>query len=120
MKESLKKWQGTAAVIGVDWGDSGKGRLIDDLAQNAQIIARFNGGSNTGHTVKNQYGKFALHIVPSGIFNQKAKSIIGRNVVVDLESLIEDELKQLKDAGISAKNLIIDEQATLTMPMVSN
>lgn len=108
--------KGTTAVIGVDWGDSGKGRLIDDLAQNAHIVARYNGGSNTGHTVKNQIGKFALHIIPSGIFNNKAINIIGRNVAVDLESLIEDEFKQLKEAGVSWENLKIDEQATLTMP----
>lgn len=116
MKKNLDHWQGTTAVIGVDWGDSGKGRLIDDLAQNAQIIARYNGGSNTGHTVKNRFGQFALHIVPSGIFNQKAVNIIGRNVVIDLESLVDDEFIQLKKAGVSWKNLKIDEQATLTMP----
>lgn len=115
-KKSLKLWQGTVAVIGVDFGDSGKGRLIDDLAQRAHIIARYNGGSNTGHTVQNTYGKFALHIIPSGIFNQKALNIIGRNVVVDLESLVEDEFHQLKSAKVSRENLRIDEQATLTMP----
>lgn len=116
MKKNLKNWQGTAAVIGVDWGDSGKGRLVDDLAQDADIVARYNGGSNTGHTVKNQFGKFALHIIPSGIFNQKATCIIGRGVALDLESLVEDEMLQLKKARISIKNLLIDEQATLTMP----
>jgi len=114
--KNLKNWQGAACVIGVDWGDSGKGRLIDDLAQNAQIVARYNGGSNTGHTVKNQYGKFALHIIPSGIFNKKAICIIGRGVALDLESLIEDEFKQLKKASVSWRNLKIDRQATLTMP----
>lgn len=113
---SLKKWQGVTAVIGVDWGDSGKGRLIDDLAQNADVVARFNGGSNTGHTVKNQYGKFALHIIPSGIFNKKAICAVGRGVAVDLESLIEDEFRQLNGAKVSWNNLRIDEQATLTMP----
>lgn len=115
-KSLLPNWKGVAAVIGVDWGDSGKGRLIDDLAQNASIVARYNGGSNTGHTVKNQFGKFALHIVPSGIFNQKAINIVGRGVAVDLESLIEDELKQLSAAKVNWDNLRIDEQATLSMP----
>lgn len=114
--KSLKTWQGIAAVIGVDFGDSGKGRLVDDLSQRAAIVARYNGGSNTGHTVKNQYGKFALHIIPSGIFNKKAICIVGRQVAVDLESLIEDEFAQLTKAGISWENLLIDEQATLTMP----
>src|SRR3972149_6249766 len=113
--KTLKNWQGTLAVIGVDWGDSGKGRLIDNLATRANIVARFNGGSNTGHTVKNQYGKFALHIIPSGIFNQKAKCLVGRNVVVDLESLVL-EMSVLAKAGVSYKNLLIDEQASLVMP----
>lgn len=103
-------------VIGIDWGDSGKGRLIDDLAQSADIVARFNGGSNTGHTVKNKHGKFALHIMPSGIFNPKATCLIGRGVALDLESLIEDEFAQLKRAKVSWKNLVIDRQCTLTMP----
>lgn len=116
MKNSLRNWQGVTAVIGVDFGDSGKGRLVDDLAQRADIVARFNGGSNTGHTVINDFGKFAFHIMPSGIFNQKAQNIIGRYVVVDLESLIEDEFKQLAKAKVSWKNLLLDEQATLTMP----
>lgn len=116
MKTNLKQLKGTSAVIGVDWGDSGKGRLIDDLAQNAHIVARYNGGSNTGHTVKNQYGKFALHIIPSGIFNKQALCIVGRGVVVDLESLIEDEFKQLQAKKVTYRNLRIDQQATLTMP----
>lgn len=116
MKKSLKKWQGVACVIGVDFGDSGKGRLIDDLAQTANIVARYSGGSNTGHTVKNKYGKFALHVMPSGIFNKKTICIIGRGVAVDLESLVDDEMRQLKKAKVSWKNLQIDEQATLTMP----
>ena len=114
-KKMLQSWQGTLAVIGVDWGDSGKGRLTDDLGARADIIARFNGGANTGHTVENQYGKFALHIIPSGIFNQKAKCLVGRNVAVDLESLVL-EMSALTKAGVSYKNLLIDEQASLVMP----
>lgn len=112
----LKNWQGTAAVIGVDFGDSGKGRIVDDLSKRAAIVARYNGGSNTGHTVQNQYGKFALHIIPSGIFNPKTLCLLGRGVAIDLESLIEDEFKQLKKAGVSWKKLIIDDAATLSMP----
>ena len=73
-KSKLSNWKGVAAVIGVDWGDSGKGRLIDNLAQTADVVARFNGGSNTGHTVNNQYGNFAFHIIPSGIFKPAASS----------------------------------------------
>ena len=113
--KSLKNWEGMLAIIGVDWGDSGKGRLTDDLSARADVIARFNGGANTGHTVENQYGKFALHIIPSGIFNQKAKCLVGRNVVVDLESLVL-EMSVLSKAGVSYKSLLIDEQASLVMP----
>lgn len=115
-KLSLKNWSGIAAVIGADWGDSGKGRLIDNLSQNADIVARYNGGSNTGHTIKNKYGNFAFHIMPSGIFNKSAICLVGRGVAVDLEVLIEDEFEQLKKAGVSWKNLIIDPRATITMP----
>lgn len=114
-KNTLKNWEGTIAVVGVDWGDSGKGRLVDDLSSRADIVARYNGGSNTGHTVKNDLGEFALHIMPSGIFNKNAQCLIGRNVAVDLESLVI-EMKTLKNAGVSYKNLIIDEQCSLTMP----
>ena len=114
-KQSLKNWSGITCVMGVDWGDSGKGRMIDDLSARADIIARYSGGSNTGHTVENQFGKFAFHIMPSGIFNQKAKCLIGRNVAVNLESLVK-EINVLKLAGISYKNLVIDENASLTMP----
>lgn len=116
MSRSLKNSKGVTAVIGVDWGDSGKGRIIDDLAQNADVAARFNGGSNTGHTIENNFGKFALHIIPSGIFNKKTICLVGRGVACDLESLVDDEFKQLKKAGVSWQNLIIDPSATLTMP----
>lgn len=112
--KSLQNWQGPLLIMGVDWGDSGKGRLIDDLSNRADFVARFAGGSNTGHTVENRFGKFALHIIPSGIFS-KAKCVIGKNVALDLESLIE-EMCQLDKAKISYKNLSIDEQASLTMP----
>lgn len=112
---NLKDWKGTIAVIGVDWGDSGKGRLVDDLAQRAHIVARYNGGSNTGHTVKNKFGQFALHIMPSGIFNQKATCLVGRNVAVDLESLVS-EMDTLDNHRISYNKLIIDKQCSLTMP----
>ena len=112
---SLKSWQGTTAVIGADWGDSGKGRLIDDLSGRADTVARYSGGSNTGHTIENDLGSFKFHIMPSGILNSKAKCLIGRNVAVNLQSLIL-EMADLDKKGISYKNLIIDENASLTMP----
>lgn len=114
-KSDLKNWSGTLAVIGVDFGDSGKGRLIDDLAERAHIVARYAGGANTGHTVINKWGKFALHIVPSGIFNERATCLVGRGVAVSCESL-SLELAQLKKVGVTYKNLVIDENASLTMP----
>lgn len=113
--KSLKNWIGVAVVMGVDWGDSGKGRMIDDLSKNAHVVARYNGGANTGHTVENQFGKFALHIMPSGIFNKNATCLVGRNVAVDLESLTE-EMAVLDKGKVSYKKLIIDEQAHLVMP----
>ena len=113
--KNLKNWEGTLAVIGVDWGDSGKGRLVDDLSTRAHVVARYNGGANTGHTVKNQAGEFALHIIPSGIFNKNAICLVGRNVAIDIESLIE-EMGALDNAGVSYAKLIIDEQSSLTMP----
>src|SRR3990167_3927877 len=115
VKKTLKNWQGMLAIIGVDWGDSGKGRLTDDLSARADVVARFNGGANTGLTVENQYGKFALHIMPSGIFNNKAICVIGRNVAVDLESLVF-EMSTLDKVDVSYKKLIIDEGASLVMP----
>src|SRR3989344_923020 len=114
-KETLQNWKGTVAVMGVDWGDSGKGRLVDDLASRADVVARYNGGSNTGHTVKNYAGEFAFHIMPSGIFNENATCLIGRNVAVDLQSLNE-EMNALDIASVSYSKLVIDEQAPLTMP----
>lgn len=113
--KTLKNWEGIAVVMGVDWGDSGKGRMIDDIGQNADVIARYNGGSNTGHTVENEFGKFALHIMPSGIFNQNAICLVGRNVAVDLECLV-DEMNDLDKAGVKYHKLVIDDQASLTMP----
>src|SRR3989338_8912402 len=110
----LKNWAGIIAVIGVDFGDSGKGRLIDDLANRAHVVARYAGGANTGHTVVNQYGKFAFHIIPSGIFNSKAICLVGRGAAVSCESLAF-EMEALRKAKVSYKNLIIDENASLTM-----
>ena len=113
-KNALKNWKGTACIIGLDFGDSGKGRLVDELATRAHIVARYNGGSNAGHTVKNKFGKFALHMMPSGIFNPKTTCLIGRGVAANLESLVL-EMEIVKKVGVSLKNLFIDEQATMTM-----
>ena len=86
-------------VMGSQWGDEGKGKIIDNLSGTSDYVVRFNGGNNAGHTIVNQYGKFAMHLVPSGIFHQKTKSIIANGVVLDLEVLIS-EIETIKKAGV--------------------
>ncbi|MSQ34093.1 MAG: adenylosuccinate synthase [Dehalococcoidia bacterium] len=103
------------AVIGGQWGDEGKGRVIDLLAENAEVVARFSGGANAGHTVVNQRGRFALHLVPSGIFNPQAICIIGNGVAVDPASLLE-EIATLQRAGVSTERLYVSDRAHLVMP----
>lgn len=98
------------AIVGAQWGDEGKGRLVDYFAQEADVVIRYQGGDNAGHTVINDYGKFALHIIPSGIFNPKALNVIGAGCVVNLEGFL-NEVEVLKDAGVNTDNLIIDPRA---------
>ncbi|MBI3953835.1 MAG: adenylosuccinate synthase [Chloroflexi bacterium] len=103
------------AVIGGQWGDEGKGRVIDLLAEQSDVVARFSGGANAGHTVVNQRGRFALHLVPSGIFNPEADCIIGNGVAVDPASLLE-EIESLQKASISTERLYISDRAQVVMP----
>lgn len=105
----------TIAIIGAQWGDEGKGKIVDYLAQKMDFVVRFNGGPNAGHTVLNEYGKFQLHLVPAGIFNRKTISIIGNGVAIDPEILIK-EIKELKKKGISSRNLKISDKAHLILP----
>lgn len=103
-------------VIGAQWGDEGKGKIIDFLAEESDYIVRFHGGNNAGHTIINSRGKFALHLIPSGIFNPKAKCIISNGVVID-PGVLTEEIKMLKKAGINPeKKLIISPRAHLIMP----
>ena len=103
-------------VVGAQWGDEGKGKIIDYLSVEADLIVRFHGGNNAGHTIVNSFGKFALHLIPSGIFNKKAKSIIANGVVIDPYILVE-EIKILKSAGVSLKGrLLISPRCHLIMP----
>ena len=83
------------AVVGAQWGDEGKGRIVDYMAQKADVVIRFQGGDNAGHTVVNDYGKFALHILPSGIFNPDTLNIVGTGTVVNPDQL-EKELGELR------------------------
>jgi adenylosuccinate synthase len=103
------------AVVGAQWGDEGKGRIIDYLAQNADVVIRFQGGDNAGHTVINEYGKHALHLIPSGIFNPQTQNIIGAGCVVNPQALLT-ELAALEKAGLKPDNLWISARAQMVMP----
>ena len=103
------------AVVGAQWGDEGKGRTVDYLAQHADLVIRFQGGDNAGHTVVNQFGEFKLHLIPSGIFSPKAISIIGNGVVVNPRVLL-DEMAALKQRGMATSRLFISDRAHLVMP----
>jgi len=103
------------AIVGAQWGDEGKGRIIDYLAQQADVVIRFQGGDNAGHTVINAYGKHALHLVPSGIFNPATQNIIGAGCVVNPQSLL-DEMAGLAAANVSLDNLWISARAQMVMP----
>jgi adenylosuccinate synthase len=103
------------AVVGAQWGDEGKGRIVDYLAQDAHMVIRFQGGDNAGHTVVNDYGKFALHLVPSGIFNPETTCLVGPGTVANLNTLSE-EVENLEEAGVSTDNLMVDRRAHLILP----
>lgn len=104
------------AVVGTQWGDEGKGRIVDYLAQEADMVIRFQGGNNAGHTVINNFGKFALHLLPCGIFNSKTVNIIGTGVVVNPEALWQ-EILMVKAAGVTVGyNLLISDRAHVVMP----
>ncbi len=103
-------------IIGSQWGDEGKGKIIDNFSEKSDFVVRFNGGNNAGHTIINSYGKFAMHLIPSGVFNKKTKVIIANGVVLDLEVLIS-EIETIKKAGINLKNrLFISPRCHLIMP----
>jgi len=103
------------AVIGAQWGDEGKGKIVDLLAGKANMVVRFNGGPNAGHTVVNPWGTFRLHLVPSGIFYPDTLCLIDSGVVISPTVLLE-EMDLLKKSGLSSSNLVISERAHLIMP----
>jgi adenylosuccinate synthase len=103
------------AVIGAQWGDEGKGKVVDMLAEKARLVVRFSGGDNAGHTIVNPFGKFALRLVPSGIFYSQTVCIIGNGVVINPAVLIE-EMDLLNQHGVATDNLIISDRANLIMP----
>ncbi|MGX6979260.1 adenylosuccinate synthase [Vagococcus elongatus] len=102
-------------VVGTQWGDEGKGKITDFLSENAEVIARYQGGDNAGHTIKFDGVTYKLHLVPSGIFYEEKISVIGNGVVINPKSLTE-ELKYLEDQGIETKNLRISDRAHVVLP----
>jgi adenylosuccinate synthase len=104
-----------AVICGINWGDEGKGRIVDYLAQNADVVVRYQGGNNAGHTVINEFGTFKLHLIPSGIFNPEVTNVLGPGMVIDLESL-SDEIAYLKAAQIDVSKIYVSERATICFP----
>ena len=105
------------AIVGINWGDEGKGRMVDLLSQNQDIVARYQGGNNAGHTVVNERGKFILNLLPSGILRPEVTCVMGNGMAIDLEHL-EKEIARLREGGIeiSPKNLKISDRAVITLP----
>ena len=103
------------AIVGACWGDEGKGKITDMLGQQADIVVRFQGGSNAGHTIINEYGKFALHLLPSGVFHKHTTSVIGNGVALNIPYLI-NEIKSLVDRGVPMPNIKVSDRAQIMMP----
>ena len=103
------------AIVGANWGDEGKGKITDMLSQEADIIIRFQGGSNAGHTIKNNYGKFALHMLPSGVFYDHTTSILGNGVALNIPYMF-NEIKSLTDQGVPEPKILVSDRAQILMP----
>ncbi len=103
------------AVAGINWGDEGKGRVVDALAETADMVVRYQGGNNAGHTVMNEMGKFALHLIPSGIFRPGVLNLIGPGAVVNPQALVE-ELDELTAAGVDVSGLRVSNRAHVVLP----
>ncbi|HVM25342.1 MAG TPA: adenylosuccinate synthase [Candidatus Limnocylindrales bacterium] len=103
------------AVVGAQWGDEGKGRVVDYLATDADLVIRYGGGNNAGHTVVNPHGHFKLHLIPSGIFHPRTRNLLGNGVVINPPALV-GELDGLNAAGFECSNLFISDRAHLVMP----
>ena len=103
------------AIVGANWGDEGKGKITDMLGQEADIVIRYQGGSNAGHTIINEYGKFALHLLPSGVFYKHTTSIIGNGVALNIPYLVK-EVQSLVDRGVPAPKILVSDRAQIMMP----
>ncbi len=103
------------AVVGANWGDEGKGKITDMLAESADIVVRFQGGANAGHTIINEYGRFALHTLPSGVFYNHTTSIIGNGVALDIPKLIK-EIESLKEQNVPTPKILVSDRTQIVMP----
>lgn len=112
-----KRWRKNMvkAIVGANWGDEGKGKITDMMAQEADIVVRFQGGANAGHTIVNNYGKFALHTLPSGVFYSHTTSVIGNGVALNIPLLFK-ELQSIVERGVPAPKLLISNRAQIVMP----
>ncbi len=112
------KWRNSdmvRAIVGANWGDEGKGKITDMLGETSDIIVRFQGGSNAGHTIVNDYGKFALHILPSGVFYNHTTSVIGNGVALSIPALFK-EVNEIIEKGVPAPKLLVSDRAQIVMP----
>ncbi len=103
------------AIVGANWGDEGKGKITDVLASESDIVIRFQGGSNAGHTIVNNYGKFALHQLPSGVFHSHITNIIGNGVALSVENFIK-EIAELESRGVPRPNILVSDRVQIVMP----
>ena len=103
------------AVVGANWGDEGKGKITDMLATDADVVVRFQGGANAGHTIKNKYGKFALHTLPSGVFSENTVNVIGSGVALNVPKFFE-EIEEITKKGVPMPKIMISDRAQIVMP----
>lgn len=103
------------AVVGANWGDEGKGKITDMMAEKADIIVRFQGGANAGHTIVNNYGKFALHTLPSGVFYGHTTNVIGNGVALNIPVLF-NEIQSVVDRDVPMPRILVSDRAQIVMP----
>ena len=103
------------AIVGANWGDEGKGKITDMLAESSDIVVRFQGGANAGHTIINNYGRFSLHLLPSGVFYDHTTSVLGNGVALDITKFVS-ELKSIVDAGVPTPKILVSDRAQVMMP----
>ena len=105
------------AIVGINWGDEGKGRMVDLLTEDFDVVVRYQGGGNAGHTIVNRYGEFQLHLLPSGVFRPNVVNVLGNGVALDPEHLINEiNGLQCKGVSITPDNVMISERASLLLP----